>query len=423
MRLRFAATVNLALLLLTLGFGPIFQRATGATLLSLRFIDLLLPLFALLMGLIWLRERQLPDLKTPLFILLFLFALWTLTSLFVSQHFLLTVRRIGRIWLLLIMVAGIQTLQLPLKQIAQLLALHLLGQSALAIAQFQRQASVGLHWLGEAQLGENVLRMGDQFVMRAQGFTEHPNLLAIVLLTSLFVLLAGISAETPLQSLLFLSVLLLGSSAFFFTFSRAATLGGLLALLFLLGQHITTPQGLFKQRRLLPVALIILMPVLLLGYFYRDIWLSRLTISSTLEFTSIQERVIHNQVALAMLQEYPLFGVGARNGQFLFSNYFVVEAPISQVIHSTVMLISAELGFIGGLLWLAILLYPPLYTIRQRKYLTPTQHILTAALLPYLIVDWTSPAAWDTPTGSLLRWLLLALWIQHVEKSRVLRRK
>lgn len=418
-RLHQLATINLYALLLTAGIAPLVHRATTAGVVSLRPIDGLLITFAGLMLLIWLTDRRLPPIQSPLAIVLLLFALWMFSSLINTQYLLLTVRRIGRIWLLLILVFGVQTLQPSLKRISQFLAAHALLQSGVAIGQFLLGRGLNLRWLGELELGENVLRIGDDIVLRAQGLTEHPNLLAILLVTSLFVMLAGLPKVHRWQQVSVIGILLVCSTALFFTFGRAATLGGMIAGGYLFIQLALSPQGIAsrRSRQLMLIGTGLL--ILTLGYTYRDVWLSRLTVgSSALEMLSIWERMVQNQIAVAMVQDYPLFGVGARNAQFLFAYYFEETRSISTVIHSTVLLISAELGLIGGLLWLTILLYPIAYAIRHRKQLTRQQHILTAALAPYLIVDWTSPAAWDAPVGSLLRWLLLAVWLQSITKRK-----
>ncbi len=434
--LRLAIDILFTSLLLTFSWGPAITIGTF----DLRFADVLLVLFVGVFLGKWLFKGEFPlkireARQKPLLTILFLFALWTVTSLFVTVTPVLTVRRIVRVWLLLMLVIGIQDLRPSLRWVANLLSLHILGQSLIAIAQAILQRDVGLYWLGEkkqmAQLGYNVLDTGSRLILRIQGLAEHPNLLAITLVVPLLVILVylifpeEISGSTSSFSRTLPAIaLFFGIIALFFTFSRAATLGGVIGvgLLLFVGKGWTTA----RQNRQVRNARLIRCVFFLMGmlvismmlFAYRDVILSRLDLGgSILERTSVTERAVQNHIGWKMVQASPLVGVGAHSARERFTEFFGAETPISHTIHNTVLLISAELGLPAGLLWLILLLTPPIYAIRRRHTLSVPTLAYTIALVPYLITDFTSPASYDTPVGSLLHWLLLALWIESTSTT------
>lgn len=154
-----------------------------------------------------------------------------------------------------------------------------------------------------------------------------------------------------------------------------------------------------------------------LVFTYRDVVLSRLDLGgSILERTSVTERAVQNRVGWEMVQASPLIGVGAHSARARFTEFLGSETYISHTIHNTVLLISAELGLPAGILWLIILAAPPIYLLQNHDSISAPALAYSVALVPYLITDFTSPASYDTPVGSLLRWLLLALWLGAIKR-------
>jgi hypothetical protein len=420
----------------TFSWGPIWT--IGAF--NLRIADILLVLLAGLFVGKWAMAGALPiGVRTlrdrPILVMLVLFSLWTLTSLFVTVIPALTVRRIVRVWLLLIMTVGICDLRPSFRWMVNLFSLHILAQSTIAIGQAILQRDLGLSWLGEqeqmAKLGYNVLDAGGRLILRVQGIAEHPNLLGITLVVPLLVIFVYLLfPNSQMHSLwrgeavLPVAALMMGVVALFFTFSRAATLGGMIALglLFIVVKWGTIWDGheratLIFSRIAVPGKIVFLgIGILLFGmllFAYQDVVFSRLDLQgSLLERTSVTERAVQNRVGWSMVQASPFVGVGAHSARERFTEFLGSETRISHTIHNTVLLISAELGIPAGLLWLSLLVIPPSYALRHRHALSIPALAFSIALTPYLITNFTSPASYDTPVGSLLHWLLLALWLE-----------
>lgn len=419
--LEFVFLTLLSALLITFSWGPTVALGTF----DLRYADGLLVLLVGAFIVRWVVDRRVPTnlLRQPLIIVLTVFALWTLTSLIVTVTPALTVRRIVRVWLLLVMVIGVVDLRPSFRSIVNLLSVHLLLQAFVAIGQAILQRDIGLHWLGEqqqmAQLGYNVLDTGSRLILRVQGLAEHPNLLAITLVVPMLIVVSFVVLHTELtwrETIFPILAVLAGLIALFFTFSRAATLGGSIAVLLLLTLRNRAGQSMRKGTIIvIGVGLLALATML---FAYRDVVLSRLNFAgSQLERTSVTERAVQNQVGWEMVQASPLVGVGAHSARARFAEFLGEETAISHTIHNTVLLISAELGLPAGILWLIVLFAPPIYAIQHRRTLSVPAIAYSVALTPYLITNFTSPASFDTPVGSLLHWLLLALWISAISES------
>ncbi len=457
--LEYAIRALFTALLLTFSWGP--TVTIGAF--DLRIADLLLVLLVSLFFGKWLLARRLPvsltKLRQPVLLVLILFAIWTFTSLFVTVTPVLSLRRIVRIWLLLTMVIGVNEMRPAFKWVVSLFSIHILAQSSVALAQAALQRDIGLTWLGEqqmmAQLGYNVLDTGSRLILRVQGLAEHPNLLAITLVVPLLVVLVYVlfpeanmpdahstsqnndgRRERPYsnvqrnpsflqrqESILPIAALIVGTIALFFTFSRAATLGGMIALVWLLVVWKMGGMRRVKNQKSVPIygKIVFAGGALLVGltlFSYRDVVLSRLDFGgSMLEQTSVTERVVQNRVGWKMVQASPLVGVGAHSARERFTEFLGAQTRISHTIHNTVLLISAELGLPAGFLWLILLITPPIYALRHRHALSTPALAYSVALVPYLVTNFTSPASYDTPVGSLLHWLLLALWLDATTQS------
>ena len=421
----------MSLLFVVFAWGPLLGFGGGVQTFNLRLADGLLPLTVAGCCLLWLAERRLPlsltRLRTiPLLATLLLFVLLVSASLLVAVGPLTALRRVVRVWLLLMLAIGVIDFAPSLTRIRWLLALHVLVQATLGLAQYWWQRNVGLRWLGEqemrAELGFNIVQTADRIVLRAQGLSEHPNLFAITLVVPLLIVLGGFAQASGWGRWLWLGVLFLGTVALFFAFSRAATLGGVLGACYFVGLRrwgltsadSTTPPTTSNRF----ILIFTILALLTLTYINHDVLLTRINPSgSVLEWVSVNERIVQNLVGLRMVQAAPLLGVGAGNGRLLFLDFLGDEPYISRVIHNAVLLISAETGLLNGILWFIILLTPPIYGILHRRTLSTDALALSAALIPYLITDFTSPASWDTPVGSLLRWLVLALWLRAVHAS------
>ncbi len=246
------------------------------------------------------------------------------------------------------------------------LAFILLIQGGDALAQFFLQRDVGLVGLGELPLnpafsGVTVLWARGARWLRAYGLTAHPNLLGAALAVILLLLWPRYGRCRGWRRVGLGMALAVGSAGLFVSFSRAAWLGfavGLAAWAILVARE-TGNAAPFKSRLLLP-----LIPALLLSLAYGDLVLSRfVALDTPIEARSLDERVSDSRLALALIADHPWRGVGLGN----YTDYAQTMAAGARRVHNVLLLVTAELGLPGGLLWLWLALAPLLAGRRSKN--------------------------------------------------------
>lgn len=244
-----------------------------------------------------------------------------------------------------------------------ILAAVVLVQSAVGLGQFLLQRDLGLALLGELWLrpwweGTSVLSARGQPWLRAYGLVAHPNLLGAILTVSVLFLLPGsglkgesiVATRPPLRRLLFA----MGLLGLLVTFSRAAWLAstaGLLLALWSRRHHTTGRFPTVQPRRWLWL----LLPPILFLLLYHDLVVSRLlALDTPLEAQSIADRLRDTRLALDVIARSPWRGVGL--GRYL--DVATLLDPAAARVHNATLLITAELGLPGLLLWLLLALAP-----------------------------------------------------------------
>lgn len=259
-------------------------------------------------------------------------------------------------------------------QLTAAIGVVLLIQGTVAIAQFYLQQEAGLRWLGEPILdlgveGTSVLWARGQNWLRGYGLTSHPNVLGTILCIGLLLYLpqAVRRAQWSLpKQILFSLASLIGVSGLFLSFSRAAWLAfvaGMLTWCLLWWrqqqrQEQTARPIIHPQRPQGPKALFglsLALPLLWLFVSYYDLAFSRfLNLDSEIEATSISERVASAEIALQLITADPVWGVGL--GRFVEAAQMI--DPNATQVHNVPLLVAAELGIGGLLLWLWLVLAP-----------------------------------------------------------------
>jgi O-antigen ligase len=249
-------------------------------------------------------------------------------------------------------------------------AVMLALQAGIAVAQFVRQGSVGLSWLGEGWLdpegqGISVIEAGGRRWLRAYGMMAHPNLLGGYLGMSLLVCLGAIRSLPGRLRPFFWAAIGLGAFGITFSFSRSAWLGTAVGLVYL--AWVTRPWRAIDWRSprvqwaLLGVGALLVATGLALGIAYGELLGVRLLrLSSPLEATSIRERLEDYRQAWGLIRAVPLKGVGS--GYYIPALWAGVGAdrpPGFRRVHNAYLLAAAELGVVGALLWVWALLAPP----------------------------------------------------------------
>jgi len=250
------------------------------------------------------------------------------------------------------------------------LATILAIQGMVAIGQFLTQRDLGLGFLGELPLnplleGNSVLLARGQPWLRAYGLTAHPNLLGAMLAALLLLVLPALGRLSGARRAGLAAAVLLGAAGLFLSFSRASWLAfaaGLVTwrLLARLAQSGTTRRRPLRWRWALAVV-----PLLLLLIAYRDLAFSRFfALDSPIEATSINQRLHDVALSLEVIRAEPFTGVG-------LGNYVDVAGQLDASaarVHNVGLLVTAELGLPGLLLWAALMIAPFwLLVLEQRK--------------------------------------------------------
>lgn len=234
----------------------------------------------------------------------------------------------------------------------RILAMVLLVQGVVAIAQFFLQRELGLTWLGEPTLdllveGTSVAQRDGQNWLRAYGLNSHPNQLGLLMMALCLLLWPNRHRAIGAWRWLFWLGLASGLAGLLVSLSRSALLGLLLGGL-IYGLQQRTMGAHFWRELVWPLA-ILGAGVLLFALFYGDVVAGRLlALNSPLEIRSLWERQRDFGVAWQLLWERPFLGIGL--GQYL-SQATAID-PDALMVHNVPLLIGVELGALGLVFWL-----------------------------------------------------------------------
>ncbi len=270
-------------------------------------------------------------------------------------------------------------------------------QAILGIAQFFLQRVFASSWLGMAshlpwELGASVVETGTGRYLRAYGSFPHPNILAAYLVIAL-VILVWLYERRPQMwkfSFLYHGAFLLFSTALFFTFSRAAWLALAGAGIFwLLGKMKRKATGVSK------VGIAMIGYLVFLGLLYAPLLHSRVAALGRLETKSTHERVASLIEGERLAFRHFLTGVGI--GNYTFAVYNEVDSKRKgwdyQPVHNAFLLIVAETGAVGLIVFLGVLWM-------GRKY-------FPMLLAPLVILLFFDHFLWSLYPGVMLFWFTL----------------
>lgn len=238
-------------------------------------------------------------------------------------------------------------------------------QSVVAVGQFTGQSDLGLSLLGESRLdplvsGVSVVMRGPERWLRAYGFAVHPNVLAGTLVTMLLLLILLMGRVAGPRRWAAAAVFLLGLAAMLTTLSRWA----FVCLLVGLAINILPLLRQTKRRRrpaLSPLAAAttgaaLLITLLFLGLYGDAVTGRAVNLDTPVESRSLWERERDTSISLKVVKANPLSGVG-------IGNYVVTARAYdawAETVHVMPLLLAAELGLGGALVWLWLLLAPVL---------------------------------------------------------------
>jgi O-antigen ligase len=242
-----------------------------------------------------------------------------------------------------------------LERFIAVLVAGLAVQSLIALGQTVLQRPIGLP--GElapwpTAPGASTINLRSHLWLRAYGLTFHPNVLAGFLTVGLILTLPLLDRRWSRLAWWLMSLALLA------TFSRSAVLAIALVL---------PPTALWlwrhdrRLRRGLMITLgIAVCAVSLIGWVWRASILARIGIDTSkrpaanvtrvLDRLKTDERVALNRAAVRVIAAHPLLGIGAGNSPLAMQR--AGESP--HFPHNVALMLAAEVGVAGGLLWIAL---------------------------------------------------------------------
>jgi len=253
-------------------------------------------------------------------------------------------------------------MSVDMRSIVSVFFLSAVFQSVLGIWQFLSQSSFSSVLLGLSEYeswkpGVSVLKNETGRWLRAYGGFPHPNMLGGYLAISLVMIIAWMPTfmqRKEKQSLLTKSVFVTGIALIFLgllcTFSRIAWGAFFLGII----GFVVYNQNYVRTKRKEIVRVLSLVGVIggiCVGIFFSNI-LFRFDMETIQEEGSVSERIFQVQQAIHMFQHTPWAGVGAGNyTKMLLAQDLTIPVWTHQPVHNIFLLISVELGVIGGLLF------------------------------------------------------------------------
>lgn len=331
------------------------------------------------------------------------------------------VLRMGKMLLLFVVLVNELVRVRKLLHLTAAIGCVLLLQSSIAVLQFLLNRDVGLQVLGEATAQTIAYASKATYmsanVFRVSGLLGHPNFLSGTLAMLLPVMAAVLlSGASRLQKLIAGSALLVGCVALVLTLSRSGWLAFALAGMILLGVSFVHPR---LRSRYVGPRLALVGAGVLAAIIFAPAIIKRFTMSDP---GALQFRYEWMQVAWAMVKADPLLGLGLNT--FVFNLPGATQyggptglterfGPIWPVVHDIYLLVWAEQGTLGFLLFVAFHLSLIRTAIRNLKtYIDETPYIINIGCLAGLaavMFDGIGSFYIRSPPGGRLFFMLAAM--------------
>lgn len=300
------------------------------------------------------------------------------------------------------------------RRLVAVLVLVLIVHAVIGVAQVLKQTPLGLS--GEMALspgaeGASVVTIGTHRWLRAYGLTFHPNVLGGYLAVSLVLALPLLDR---LLWRLAWGILFFGMLA---TFSRSAGLAtGLCVPASVLWLWRHQPH----LRRGLGITLAGAVCIALVaGWVWRDRLSTRLGVvpvevsSSPRSATAILERLSRdvadrvqmNRFALGVTAAHPLVGIGAGNMPLAFMSV----GRRADYVHNVPLLLAAEVGIFGALIWLWLLIGAGALLRNAQPRPDPWLVVAVAAFVELQIIALFDCYPWSLNAGRMLTATVLAM--------------
>jgi len=349
------------------------------------------------------------------FVFLVIFTIWSLISIFWSDSktamFGAWVHLIEGVGLFLVL----RTVKFAVAKLLWAFAFSALIQAGLGLWQFLSQATFSSKWLGmafhdPAVPGTIVVETALRRWLRAYGGLPHPNMLAGFLAAAMFFIFRLYQKiDYDFKKLLlpvFFSVLSLG---LFATFSKSTILSFLASLILSWIAFFIFKQSKEFKIDLLKFTLIFLVIVAIFSAIFWEPVQTRIYGAERLEIKSTTERLSYFGEAWQLIKKHPLVGVGLGNYTAAIHNEIDSSRAVwdYQPVHNIYLLILAELGVIGFILWLALI-----FLLIKKSSATHYPLLVTV-----LMISLFDHYLWTLYSGVLLFWLILGVGQKTLDNS------
>lgn len=227
-------------------------------------------------------------------------------------------------------------------------------QAIIALNQFITQEIAGNKWLGMASqdpqtLGVPIVELGGTRWLRTFGTMPHPNILAGLLLVSLFLIIGLYVIDKSKKSQKALPLFfVINFLALMTTLSRGALLS--FAVVIILTSFWNKKEKILAKSTT-KFALIAILIIVLFSVSFPELITNRVTSNSYVENLSNNTRLAQYQEFGSIFSNSFFLGTGLGNYTLVqYTNNPTLPGFIYQPIHNTYLLIIAELGFIGILI-------------------------------------------------------------------------
>ena len=287
-------------------------------------------------------------------------------------------------------------------------------ESVLAFWQFKLQSHIGLRFLGEQKIGVGIVGISKMSVagvdlVRPYGTFLHPNILGAFLVLGFFAI-AYFFVKKEKINIPLLAFLYAVSLGVVLTFSRAAWMGWIAALLFF-------SLTIIKEKNNIKRSVVIAsLWFTMMAAFIPVFPLAGSRAKITLNQESVIERMSYTKQAVEIIKENFL-GIGMGNYvPYSFYNGVYEKAGMKnfwewQPAHNIYLLAAVETGVIGLVLFLALSLKGVLKKRKEdnfeKKYLEAG--IIKSVLLGFLIMGMFDHFFWTMETGEMMWWIVVGL--------------
>jgi O-antigen ligase len=276
------------------------------------------------------------------------------------------------------------------RNIAYFLLMTGVIQSIIGIAQHLTQSNLGLSALTLSYSYYKEMAVGGEAVSRVGGTVGHPNKLALYLgmLLSINLALLFSPSEARTRKLLLISFLAM-SVSMLFTYSRGGWGGSMVAGLFVLYAC------LFKRirHRVISATLLVVCGSSIVFFMVAGVQPIRDRLFED-DYGAAAVRIPLNEVAINMIRDNPLLGVGLNNYTAEIRNYDTTRSAVSygfpRPVHNEFLLMAAEQGLVVLALFLLMIFQTFFFLYRTSQQRDNT-------ILPYLAIGLM---------GSLVAWTL-----------------